>query len=225
MKKSAFDNIPQTFYVDMKDGRSITFSKEEFPMGVRWLHDNKDVRFYSTEGEEVFPVLQFSENNDNKALMLFEEKDWANDYCGEYTDATGINAVVEFEEFINDVLSDGVYVDYGDEDIMESTKKMAKSWNASIDEDADFIHHVINEGTVINRDFSDVANNGVVVSTYEWDGRKFRVYSYPHDTSFMEEISKMKKSTPTIHDMIAQIRKNNNSLKKEPVGFNRNWAE
>lgn len=61
------------------------------------------------------------------------------------------------------------------------------------------------------------------ISTYE-------CYNEISDIEYRQSVSvkdtkKMKKSNTNIHDMIAQCRKNNNSLIKEPVDLYGNWSE
>lgn len=118
--KSIFDDIPDMLYIDV-GGKDILFKKEEYPTGVRWLPANDKIRFYNVDGEYVFPCLEFPDYSDGKAMFLWEMEGWSNDYYGKTIDYIGgMQAVIEFEDFLKESLADGeVYPDddreYSDE--------------------------------------------------------------------------------------------------------------
>ena len=112
----------------------------------------------------------------------------------------------------------------GDEEVMESTKKMKK---AIIEEGAEFnTPKGVMRINSIKRTYDD---NGNCISWWlsceyvdEPDGwGKYIEYSDSQLLDRMErgEISRIQKSIPSIHDMIAQTRANNNSLVKSRVNI------
>ena len=110
--------IPDTLYINV-GGKDLLFQKEEFPNGIRWLPKD-DVTFFDPDGAEIFPCLYLSDYED-KALFLWEEKGWNNDYYGEYDyEKGGMDCVIRFEDFLAGTMADyGIYMDDGSEEYME----------------------------------------------------------------------------------------------------------